>query len=84
MDQCREAFQTLKDRLYNAPTLMFPIFDLPFILYTDSSKERGYGAALYQVDPTDGKEKPVLYLLKTLTPAEQNYWPTELETGALV
>lgn len=47
MDRCREAFQTLKDRLCNAPTLMFPIFDLPFILYTDGSKERGYGAALH-------------------------------------
>ena len=40
-----------------------------------------------QVDPTNGKEKPFPYgpyLSKALTPAEDNYWPTELETGALV
>jgi hypothetical protein len=34
-----------------------------------------------------GKKKPFSYgpyLSKALTPAEDNYWPTELETGALV
>jgi len=25
-----------------------------------------------------------LFLSKSLSPAEKNYWPTELETGALV
>jgi hypothetical protein len=32
----------------------------------------------------DNKKKPVLFLLKTLSPAERNYWPTKLETGVLV
>jgi hypothetical protein len=47
MDYYYEAFQILKDRLYDALTLIFLIFNLLFILYMDSSKERGYGTALY-------------------------------------
>jgi hypothetical protein len=47
MDRCYKVFQTLKDRLYSAPILKFLVFDQPFILYMDNSKERGYGAALH-------------------------------------
>jgi hypothetical protein len=66
-----------------APTLAYPDFNRSFILYTDGSHERGFGVALHQLD-ADGIERPILYLSKALTPAEWNYWPTELETGALV
>ena len=47
MAGCKEAWETLKDQLCDAPTLAFPDFDRPFILYTDGSKERGFGAALH-------------------------------------
>ena len=83
LEDCKQAWQTLKDRLCEAPQLAFPDFDKPFILYVDGSKERGFGAALHQVGE-DGIEHPVLFLSRDLTPAEQKYWPTELETGALV
>ena len=81
--ECFEAWETLKSRLCNAPTLAFPDFSRPFILYTDGSKEKGYGAALHQVG-ADGIERPILFLSRDLTGPETRYWATELEAGALV
>jgi hypothetical protein len=81
--RCKEAWETLKEKLCSAPTLAFPNFDRPFILYVDGSRERGYGVALHQED-LEGVERPILFLSKELNPTEENYWPSELETGALV
>ena len=78
-----EAWETLKDRLCSAPTLAFPDFHQPFILYTDGSKEKGFGAALHQIDK-EGMERPILFLSRDLSNAETRYWATELEAGALV
>jgi hypothetical protein len=83
MGVCELAWEELKTLLCSAPTLAFPDFDRDFILYTDGSKERGYGVALHQLD-SEGVERPILFLSKALNAAEQNYWPIELETGALV
>jgi len=89
-DQLREAeraFIQLKEKLCSAPTLMFPDFNREFILYVDGSREKGFGAALHQIDITDPDrpiERPVLFISKSLTAAEERYWPTELETAALV
>lgn len=47
LQQCREAWETLKVKLIAALTLAFPDFSRPFILYVDGSKKRGFGAALY-------------------------------------
>ena len=82
-NDCKKAFEEVKAKLCSAPTLAFPDFNNPFILYTDGSKQRGYGAALHQLD-SEGVERPILFLSKSLSAAEKNYWPTELETGALV
>jgi len=82
-DECKAAWDTLKDKLCTAPTLMHLDFSKGFILYCDGSKERGYGAALHQKD-NEGIERPILYLSKTLDKHERNYWSTELEVGALV
>ena len=81
--QAKDAWEQIKDCLYKAPVLAFPDFNKPFILYVDGSKEMGFGAALHQIG-ADGLEHPILYLSKELSPAEASYWPTELETGALV
>lgn len=83
LTRCRTAFVELQDKLCTAPVLAFPDFDRNFILYVDGSKERGFGVALHQEDK-DGNEKPILYLSKELSAAEKHYWPTELETAALV
>jgi hypothetical protein len=77
------AWEKLKESLCNAPTLAFPDFTRPFILYTDGSKEMGFGAALHQTG-ADGVERPVLFISRALQGAEERYWATELETGALV
>ena len=82
-DSHRLAWDQLKKALADAPILAIPDFSKPFILYSDGSKEFGYGIALHQLDE-DGKERPVLFLSKRLSPAERNYWATELEVGALV
>jgi hypothetical protein len=80
---CRDAWDSLKETLADAPIRALPKFDKPFLLYTDGSKEFGFGAALHQVDD-DGKERPILFLSKKLSSAERNYWPTELEVAAAV
>ena len=45
--ECYDAWEKLKSELCNAPTLAFPDFNRPFILYTDGSKEKRYNTALY-------------------------------------
>jgi reverse transcriptase-like protein/chromodomain-containing protein len=82
-DSHRLAWDQLKKALANAPILAIPDLSNPFVLYSDGSKEFGYGIALRQLDE-DGKERPVLFLSKRLATAERNYWATELEVGALV
>jgi len=81
--KCEEAWETLKERLCSASTLAFPNFRESFILYTDGSKERGFGAALHQLDK-GGEECPVLFSSRSLSEVETRYWATELEAGALV
>ena len=81
--ECKHAWDQLKEKLCNAPTLAYPDFDKGFILYCDGSHERGFGAALHQEDH-EGTEKPILYISKALLPHEKNYWATELEVAALV
>ena len=46
--ECQEAFEELKLRMCNAPILVHPIFDRPFILYTDASAD-AFAAVLCQV-----------------------------------
>ncbi|KAI1676403.1 RVT-1 multi-domain protein [Pyrenophora tritici-repentis] len=85
--ECEAAFEELKSALCNAPTRAHPDFSRPFIFYVDGSRERGFGCAVHQLDITDPNkpiERPILYLSKTLSPSESRYWPTELETAALV
>ena len=43
----QKAFDTLKDKLINAPILAYADYNLPFVLYTDASNT-GLGAVLYQ------------------------------------
>lgn len=86
------AFTTLQ-RLFEKPTFLAH-FDPAKRLYIDIdvSKQYGFGGVVYHVDgdPIDMAEIqqqkicPILFLSKLLTPAERKYWPTELETAALV
>ena len=78
---CQAAFEDLKQRLMQSPILKRPDFSLPFILQTDWSKE-AIAAVLCQVQ--DGREHPIAYASRALTPTESNYAATEGECLAVV
>ena len=59
----------------------------------DASKEFGFGAVVFHSKDFDEKDpkwptrstmQPILFLSRLLAPAEQNYWPTELEIAGFV
>ena len=66
--EVREAVRILKDKIQSAPMLVFPDFDKPFPLETDTSKE-GLGAVLSQKQD-DGCYHPVTFGSHYLTPSE--------------
>ena len=79
---CQSAFEALKEKLVNAPVLVYPSFDRPFVLETDASV-RGLGAVLSQKQ-SDQLLHPVAYASRALAAPEKNYAITELETLAVV
>ncbi|TYJ52350.1 hypothetical protein B9479_007044 [Cryptococcus floricola] len=79
---CEVAFERLRSSLISAPILAHPDYSKPFILATDASRI-GLGAVLSQLDDQQ-REHPIVYLSRTLTPAEKNYAATELECLGIV
>ena len=79
--QCEEAFASIKRKMTNAPTLVFPQLDEPFILDTDAS-DKGLGAVLHQV--RGGNERVIAYATRAPSKAERNYSMTRKELLALV
>jgi hypothetical protein len=81
------AFDTLKARLTESPTMAHPNWNRPFILTTDASNI-GIGAVLGQYDEDNEDEKgpprPVYYLSRALSTAERKYTVTEQECLAIV
>ncbi len=78
----QETFKELKKILMEAPVLLFPNFDKPFVLYTDVSL-KGLGAVLEQEDENKNL-RPVAYASRSLTPAKKNYHMTDLECLAII
>ena len=81
--QEEEAFQTLKDRLVNAPILKCADYAKPFVVETDASFQ-GLGAVLSQ--EYNGKLYPVAYASRGLRKSERNmskYSSMKLELLAL-
>ena len=70
--------------LTSPPILAYPDFSKPFVLHTDASLGRGQGAVLEQLEQADEKYHPIAYASPTLSPHEQQYGITELETLAVV
>ena len=66
---CQKAFDSLKQRLKEAPVLAYPQFDRNFILETDASG-MGLGAVLSQVQE-DGKPHPIAFASRALSPCEK-------------
>ncbi|GJT28195.1 putative reverse transcriptase domain-containing protein [Tanacetum coccineum] len=72
-----EAFQTLKQKLCNAPILALLEGAEDFVVYCDASL-KGYGAVLMQ------KEKVIAYASRQLKVHEENCTTHDLELGAVV
>lgn len=75
-----KAFETLKNIMCSDLLLHYPNFEEPFILTTDASNY-AIGAVLTQM--VDGKERPIAYLSRTLTEAEEKYSATSKELLAI-
>nr|GFA28684.1 reverse transcriptase domain-containing protein [Tanacetum cinerariifolium] len=80
-EHCIKAFQTLKQKLTEAPILIAPNWDLPFELMCDAS-DFAIGAVLGQ--RYEKHFRPIHYASKTLTEAESNYATTEKEMLVVV
>jgi RNase H-like domain found in reverse transcriptase/Chromo (CHRromatin Organisation MOdifier) domain/Integrase zinc binding domain len=87
----KRSFDLIRETIASDQVMRHPNYDKEFILYVNGSREFGYGVAVYQIDDDSPhpegsreKERPVMFLSRTLKPAERNYWPMELETGGIV
>ncbi|XP_039165195.1 uncharacterized protein LOC120291608 [Eucalyptus grandis] len=82
-EECREAFDKLKQYLMNPPVLVPPISGHPLILYLTIHSE-SLGAMLAQKSPVDQKERAIYYLSKKFTVLELKYFDAEKTCAALV
>ncbi|WVZ24644.1 hypothetical protein V8G54_003188 [Vigna mungo] len=76
-NRCESSFQELKQRLTNAPVLVIPDVNQPFVVFCDASYQ-GLGCVLMQ------EEKVVAYASRQLKIHERNYPTHDLELAALV
>jgi hypothetical protein len=72
----------LKRQLENMPSLYTPNFLKPFQLYTDASSG-AVGGCLAQYDD-EGKEKPIAFFSKKLTPTQMRWSTIEREAYAVL
>ncbi|GJY54608.1 putative nucleotidyltransferase, ribonuclease H [Tanacetum coccineum] len=80
-DDCKKAFNILKEKLTTAPIIISPYWNMPFELMCDAS-DFAVGAILGQ--RIDGTIKPIYYASKTLNNAQEHYTTTEKELLAVV
>ncbi|ERF69455.1 hypothetical protein EPUS_09453 [Endocarpon pusillum Z07020] len=87
------AFQDLTSAFSEAADILRH-FDPAKVLnvFLDASKELDFGVTVYQLEDAEAEDplkplktmlRPIIFLLKCLTPAERNYWPTDLELSGL-
>nr|GFB52452.1 reverse transcriptase domain-containing protein [Tanacetum cinerariifolium] len=81
LNECIQAFKTLKEKLTEAPILIAPNWDQPFELMCDAS-DFAVGAVLGQ--RIKEHFQPIHYASKTMNQAEANYTITEKEMLAVV
>ncbi|MBW0592744.1 hypothetical protein O181_132459 [Austropuccinia psidii MF-1] len=82
----RDAYESIKYELTNAPVLILPDFELSFRLYIDASCSQGLGAALHQRQIVDGepREGLISYISRQLKDSEARYGATQTECLCLV
>ncbi len=88
------SFQSIQETLSQPSPLVH--HDPGKILWIDldASKEFGFGAMIFHTTsnetllegrwPSTTSVQPILFLSRLLTPAERNYWPTELKIAGFV
>jgi hypothetical protein len=81
-EEHQSAFERLRDSLLEGLTIMYPDFTRPFIIATDASAF-GVGAVLAQEDER-GREKPISFASRLLTPTEAKYSTIEREALAVI
>ncbi|MEM7375695.1 MAG: reverse transcriptase domain-containing protein, partial [Bacteroidota bacterium] len=79
-DKEQKAFEELKTKITQAPVLIMPDTEKPYVIVSDASKI-ALGAALLQ-DHGKGLQ-PIAFLSRKLSPAEQKYGAYERELGAI-
>ena len=80
--ECEIVFWELKERLTTSPVVAYPDFNRAFIVETDASAQ-GIGAVLSQ-QQEDQRLHAIAYPSRALSPVEQRYSITELDTLAVV
>ncbi|GJY98333.1 reverse transcriptase domain-containing protein, partial [Tanacetum coccineum] len=80
-DDCKKAFNILKEKLTTAPIIISPDWNVPFKLMCDAS-DFAVEAVLGQ--RINGKFKPIYYASKTLNNAQEHYTTTEKELLSVV
>ncbi|GJT95407.1 putative nucleotidyltransferase, ribonuclease H [Tanacetum coccineum] len=80
-DDCKKAFNILKEKLTTVPIIISPDWNVPFELMCDTS-DFAVGAVLGQ--RIDGRFKPIYYASKALNNAQEHYTTTEKELLAVV
>lgn len=80
--KCIESFNTIKKLLTTSPVLAHYDPTLPIKLSVDASNV-GVGSVL-SIVCKDGKERPIAYASRTLSPAERNYSQIDKEALAVV
>ena len=81
-DREQKAFDTLKEKLSDAPVLTHFSEKLPLKLDTDASNY-GIGAVISHIYPS-GEERPIAYASRTLNKSERNYPQIEKEALSIV
>ena len=76
MDECQEAFDTLKVLCTSIPILAFDDFTRPFKLHADASAIR-LGAILYQEQY--GKDRVIMHASSAVSKSESQYLAHKLE-----
>ena len=80
-EEARLAFEDVKMAIHECPSLFFMDEQLPVFLHTDASKY-GIGAYLFQLT-SDGKEKPIAFISKTLTDTQRRWHTPQKEAYAI-
>ena len=85
-DQCQKAFTILRNKLAEAPLLVYPDMSKRFLLYCDASNLSTGNILVQEFEDENGKivERPLAFLSHKLNGTQQRYAILELECLAII